>query len=735
MKKILSFHLSLFLFVLSIPVFGQGTEETKPTKKGRPKIGLALSGGGARGLAHIGVLEWFEEHRIPVDYIAGTSMGGLVAAMYAMGMSPTEMRDFVNTLNWDEALGSGPSYERQSFRRKEDRKAFQNDLQFGVKEGFSSPSGFNPGHAIGLIFDRLTLPYSNLKNFDELPIPFRCVATDMIEAKPVVLKDGSLPMALRATMAIPGVFTPVKIDGKILADGGLLNNIPTDVVRQMGADIVIAVDIGTPLGDSKALASVFGVLEQSIGVMTIDNDRRNLRLADIILAPDLGVFTREDYRAAKALMDLGYTGTAEKEVVLRNFGLDEESWQVYLEAKRAKQKADVIVPQEVAVTGTNSDTREKIKSSLEEKYVGKAIDTKSLESDLTDITGEGRFESVGYETVFKNDQTNLLIRVKEKDYGPPFLHVGFEIDGSEINRVKFTINGRLTFFDVGTKGSEWRLDAKLGSETLLGSEYYLRLGQAGFFVAPYTYYNKSFRNLFSGNRQVAEYQVRRAGIGGDIGYSFGKRSEVRLGYEIANLSAKVRVGDPFLPEVTGDVREAKFRWRYDSQDDPVIPTRGVQTDFVARHVFETPGADYEFNQAEFTASTFNQINGKGTIFGIFSGGTTFNQIAPPEQVFTVGGPFRLGAYNRDEFTADHYFVVNGGYLRRIGTLPSLIGDKIYAGAWYEFGGIYQRSVGTEYLNNLSAGIILKTKFGPVYLGTSIGEKGRGRIYFSLGRVF
>ena len=731
MKKLFLICL-IFLLSFNSPLV-QAQQEIQ-IKNARPKIGLALSGGGARGLAHIGVLEWFEQHRIPVDYIAGTSMGGLVAAMYAMGMSPQEMREFVNNLNWDEVLSSGPAYDKQSFRRKEDLRAFQNEIKLGLRGGLSAPNGFNPGHSIGLILDRLSLPYSDIKNFDELPIPFRCVATDMIEAKPVVLKDGSLPLALRATMAIPGVFPSVEYEGKVLADGGLLNNIPTDVVRQMGADIVIAVDIGTPLGDGKAMASTFGILEQSIGVMSIENDRRNLRLADIILAPDLGNYTREDYRSAKELMDLGYKGAEQKEILLKNFLLDQASFEAYLSARRAKKRNSPIVPQTIAVKGTSEDGKEKISKDLEE-FVGESLDSKKLESELTAITGQGRYESVGYEAHTVNNQTNLLIRVKEKDYGPPFLNVGVNIDGSEVNHVQFGLNGRLTFYDVGAKNSEWRVDVNLGSNTLFGTEYYLPLGQSRFFIAPRAYYNKSFRNLFSDSRQVAEYQVRRAAIGADIGLSVSPHSEIRIGYEVGNLNAKVRIGDPFLPELNGKVSEARFRWAYDGQDDPIVPTRGLNTIFTAKRFFSNPSDTDDFSQAEMQSSYFISINGHGSAFGYFSGGTTFNKTAPQEQVFTLGGPLRLGAYHKDEFIADNYFIVGGGYLRHIGTLPALLGDKIYAGTWYEFGGIYQKGLQAQYLSDISGGVILKTKFGPISLGGSFGERKRGRIFFSVGRFF
>src|SRR5713226_506492 len=252
---------TLFILLLLLPSFLRAQQGSAPAappaqtpgnpstvgakipERSRPKIGVALEGGGAMGLAHIGVLKWFEEHHIPVDYVAGTSMGGLVGGFYATGMNPDELKTLIDGLDWRKILGDRTPYEDLSFRRKEDQRAFPNSLIFGLRGGLTLPAGLNAGHQIGLLIDRVTLPYGEVQSFDALPVPFRCVATDLVSGKPYVFKDGSLAVALRATMSIPGAFSPVH-DGKaVFVDGGLLDNLPTDVVRQMGAEIVIAVHL------------------------------------------------------------------------------------------------------------------------------------------------------------------------------------------------------------------------------------------------------------------------------------------------------------------------------------------------------------------------------------------------------------------------------------------------------------------------------------------------------------
>ncbi|MBK8316888.1 MAG: patatin-like phospholipase family protein [Acidobacteria bacterium] len=215
----LKYLLAGALLITCIGVRG-GAREIDGGSTKRLKIGLVLSGGGARGVAHVGVLEWMEQHRIPVDYLAGASMGGLVGGIYAMGMPVSEMRPFLRSLNWDELFSSGPAFDQIAFRRKEDKRSFQVGIEMGYRQGLSLPLGVSSAHYIGLLFDRLTLPYSDMKSFDDLPIPYRCVATDFLKARTLVLKDGSLGSALRATMSIPGVFPPVQRDGTVLVDGG-----------------------------------------------------------------------------------------------------------------------------------------------------------------------------------------------------------------------------------------------------------------------------------------------------------------------------------------------------------------------------------------------------------------------------------------------------------------------------------------------------------------------------------
>lgn len=715
-----------------------GTTEAPPQK--RLKIGLVLGGGGARGIAHVGVIEWLEKNRVPVDYLTGTSMGGLVGGIYAMGMPPEEMRPFLRSLNWDELLSSGPDFKQLAFRRKEDWRAFQVAVELGYRKGLALPLGVSSAHYIGLLIDRITLPYSDINSFDELPIPYRCVATDFLKAKPLVLKDGSMASAMRATMSIPGVFPPVERNDTVLVDGALLNNIPTDAIKEFKPDVIIAVDVGTPLGDLKAISSLAGILSQAVGVMTIDNDRRNLRLADVILAPDLGELSVLDFSAVEQTADLGYKTAESKAAILSKFSLGEEEWQQYIAARRAKRRTKIPAPDALVVTGASEKTQRELREDFA-GYICRPVEPKKLEAALTKVTGEGRYESLDYLILPdpKSPGKNILeIRVKEKNYAPPTIRLGVEVDGSEVNAINFTVGARVTFYGVGDEDAEWRNDIKLGFGNLFATEYFRPIGESGFFIAPRAAYRRERQGIYTGRTRLAEYQADRYGVGFDLGL-LGERSEVRAGFELSRINAQSSTGLAGLPAVDGNISVARVRYAFDGQDSPTVPTRGLRFTTEGRWYFAAPGATADFQQAEFRGSGFIPLSTRGSFFGALSAGTSFNKEPPVFQQFLIGGPFRFGAYDRDELRVQHYALATAGYLHKIYQLPPLVGGRVYAGAWLDqlgtSGGLTSDFDSQKFRAAGSIGLVMDTKLGPFSIVGTYGEGGRGKIYFALGRFF
>lgn len=722
----------IFLLV----TFFSDAQEAKP----RPKIGLVLSGGGARGFAHIGVLQWFEEHHIPVDYVAGTSMGGLIGGMYAIGMTPDEIKQISYNIDWIDLFRPVPAYNTLDFRRKEDRRAYPNGIELGLKGGLRLPPGLNSGHQLGLLFSRVTLPYSNIQSFDELPIPFRCIATDMVEAKQVVLSKGSLALALQATMSIPGVFAPVEIDGEVLAsDGGLLNNIPTDIMKNLNVDEIIAVDIGTPLGGRESMGSLGTILGQTIGVVTIENVRRNKQLADILITPDLKQFETMDFPRVRQITDLGYAGAEKMKSQLMQFSLGEEEWQAYLKERQSRIKKDVPNPQFIQVKGASEAAAKKIEFKLK-NFVDQPLDPLALNKELTEIWGRGRYLGLSYQMVDSNGQEGLLIRAREKNYAPPFLNVGLELNNTSTDELDVNLRGRVTFMDIGSQGSEIRLDGSLGSETSIGGEYFYRVRESNFFLAPRVFTQKTKLSLFLDEEQIAQYSIREYAGALDIGYEFGTTDQIRLGYQGGHISADRTIGDPVLPEVSGARSLSYINWHHDSVDNAVIPTRGFLINTELRYVIDSPILEGGLNDSSlpqflFRGAAFIPAGPKNTLFAIGEGDTSFNNHPTATEQFTIGGLFRVSGLSKAEFRGRNALIFGGGYLRKIADMPPLLGEKISAGVWYEAGSAYEELDDARFFHSVSVGLFIETVLGPIFTGASIASEGRNNFYFAIGRFF
>ena len=748
-SKVFVIAAMMFLFVPSAGVFAQDDRSPDPQQaavasaKKRPTVGLVLSGGGARGFAHIGVLRVLEQNHIPVDYIGGASMGALVGAMYSLGYSPDEMQVLVSSLDWGKLLKPGGSYDDLSFRRKEDRRNIAAPITLrGKINDLKLPNALNSGQEVGLLFDRITLPYAQVRQFDDLPIPFRCVATDMVSGRSVVLDGGSLGRSLRATMSIPGVFRPVEIDGKLLADGGLVNNIPTDVVKAMGADILLVVNIETQLSGRESLESILGILSQTINIASADNSRRSLQQANIIIAPDLEKYSSTDFGSYEEIIRLGFEGAKKNEIILKGLSLNDEDWQAYLNERRSREHPiPEPVPEFVAVEAENPDSRKTIEEQLEGKYEGKPLNDlqqKELEKDLSELIGTGRFQELDYDLTRRDEKLGLLIRTNEGNEHPSKptrLEIGFDVNSVESDNVNFNFIGRLTLFDIGRYGSEWRNDFQVGSNTRLASEYYRPIARSKFFVAPSVSYERSRINLFEDGNRLAEYVGQNFQAGIDVGYSLNPRTELRVGYAIGYQTATRRIGDPLLANVSGGFNGPNVRFTYDGLDGAQVPNKGFYSRNRLSYFFDSPGVETRLGQFETRNMAFRPINERTVLFGFGGAATSFGGTAPLLRQFTLGGPFRVGGYGFDEFRASNYIQAGGGFLYNPEIFPTFLGGKAYIGAWYEGGSAFERFGDANYRQSGSLGAILETPIGPFFVGTSINENGRGRFYFSFGRVF
>jgi len=721
------------LLLLLSPAATRAQQDATP--RVRPKIGVALEGGGAMGLAHIGVLKWFEEHHIPVDYVAGTSMGGLVGGFYATGMSPNELKTLIDGMDWRKILSDRTLYEDLAFRRKEDQRAYPNSLIFGLRRGLTLPAGLNAGHQIGLIIDRVTLQYNEAPSFDALPVPFRCVATDLVSGKPHVFQDGSLAVALRATMSIPGAFSPVHEGKAVYVDGGLLDNLPTDVVRQMGAEIVIAVHLERAPVDAKDIQSVFSVLNHSVRVVLNENELRSLAQADAVVSVALTEYSTVDYTKSAQIMQRGYEAANARARLLEAFALDDASWKEHQQLREARKRSDVPTPQFIEVQGTNTHEATDVTRYVK-RFQGKPVNPAKLDEVLTRLTGVGRYDSAGYRLIEKNGQTGLLVDVVEKNYAPPMFQTAFEVDGSQSGNVDFTMGTRFTFMDVAGFRSEWRTDLLLGNTYGIQTELFRPFrAESRWFFAPHADASDTTFPIYAKNDPLADYRIYRTNIGGDIGYSFGRFSELRVGYEVGSLNTKLRLGSPEIPSVAGRVGQTRLHYLLDHTDDPVIPRRGFSAETNFRWFDQSPGANGAFPSMDLKLGYFQPIARPASLFLESEGGTTFSNKATGVPQFFLGGPVRLSAYGQNEFQGNQYYLFRAGFLRDLLILPPFLGKKVYAVGAYEIGKMYGVTTGTEFPNDVAAGFLAETAVGPFFIGGSVGDSGHRKWFFQLGRVF
>jgi NTE family protein len=672
-----------------------------------------------------------------VDYIAGTSMGGLVGGLYATGLSATEIDKFLQGVNWNRSLRNEVPYRARSFRRKEDKRDYPNDLEFGLRRGVVFPSGFNSGHQVGLILDQVALPYSNLKSFDKLPTAFRCVATDLVSGQAKVFDGGSLSEALRSTMSLPAIFSPVRRDGRVYVDGGLIENLPVDVARAMGADIVIAVHLETaPLMPAEPL-SAFTVLQRSVNVVISVNELESMKKADILIPVHTQEYNSTDYQEAQKINELGYAGAKERARLLERLALNDHDWTEYVEQRKARRRP-VPVPQFIEVTGTAPVIAEGIERNLAGN-LGKPVDFQRIDSDLTNVTGLGRFSRAGFQLAHRNGEEGLLVRAEEKDYAPPTVNPLFVIDGSDYTDVRFSLGARVTFNDIGGFGSELRNDFIVGSTYGVASEYYHPVNWfSHFFAAPRLFASSQPFDLYLDDARIATFRQHTAGGGLDFGVAASRFSELRFGYQLDYLSLTKTIGSPgLLNNVSGRQGFSRVRYVIDHTDDPTLPRQGFLVQSRLEFCDANPSATEHFPLAELRTGVFHRVHKTNSLFLLASGGSTMGYRHTGLPMFGIGGPQRLAAYGTNELLTNQYFLFQPGYIRRLAQLSPLLGNNVYLVADYEIGKAYGpvNQTDSRLPNDFNAAVLVQSFIGPVVFGGSVGDRGHHKLYFQLGRLF
>ena len=705
----------------------------------RPKIGLVLSGGGARGAAHISVLKVIEEQGIPIDYIAGTSMGAIIGGLYASGMSPEDIEKHLAAIDWGDMLTDSPKRNDLSYRRKREDEEFLVRYAAGFSDGeVKLPQGLLQGQKLLLFLRKLTLPVADIEDFDKLPIPFRAVATDISTGKAVVLDHGDLALAMRASASIPSVFSPVELDGRLLVDGGVSNNLPVEVVRDLGADRLIVVDVSTPLADQEQLRSVLSITDQLTTIMTRRNTERSLKLLDkddVLVVPDLSEVGTTDFANSMKALAPGMRAVRQQQARLARIA--RETGRVHEKQTTPSSPARKKLLPVISFMDLDNDSGlsdKTIQRYFRKVKLGQPLDVQAVEAAISELYGLDLFKEVSYRLVQKEGRTGIRIQVREKPWGPNYLQAGLQFRGDWNDGNGFNLGASYTRTAVNSLGGEFRAILEMGDRPRLFSEFYQPLNTGrDFFVNPSLEYMRNTIGLYEKGEKLGSFDLSQVLLSLDLGMNLSSWGELRLGWRGGWADVEVRSGFPGVVEGTFDQGELFLHLGVDTLNNLYFPTQGhwLQAELSAHD--GAWGDDNSFQQLYLDAGLAVTHN-RDTLLLRGQTGLTLDSDAPLYGLFRLGGFLNMSGFYVNELSGQHMGHGLLGYLRRLddgGFLP------VYAGATLEAGNTWQfaEDIGDNWLLGGSLFLGLDTLLGPLYVGYAMGEEDHGTLFLYFGAPF
>jgi NTE family protein len=737
----------------------------------RPRIGLVLSGGGARGAAHVGVLKVLEQLHIPIDAVAGTSMGAVVGGLYASGFSAREIESIMTSLNWQDAFRDRPPREDLTFRRKLEDQNFLVKFPLGVRGShIQLPKGLIQGQKLNQTLRRLTLPVARITNFDELPTPFRAVATDLEIGDAVIMSSGDLTSAMRASMSAPGVFSPVDREGRLLVDGGIAENLPIDVAREMGVDILIVVDVGTPLLKRDKLSSAPVISNQMLAILIQRNTRTQLEKMspdDVLIQPALGDTSSFDFGIVKRVIATGEIAGHAAESRLAALSVSPQEFERYVatrdQARQSPPRIDFVKVDEGS--GRYSNRLDKLFKDV----VGKPLDPDAVARHVTTVYGQGNLEALDYRVVQDDDRYGLLLGARRNSWGPNYVRFGLSLQDDFQGNSSYNAAARFVLSEITQPGGEWVWDLQVGETSLIASEVYLPISDtSSFFFVPHADARAANVDALQGQTRLAEYRVRSVDYGVDFGYEFSNWGEIRTGVEREAGHEDVRVGDPTLPSDSFDTRSYFVRFSVDRLDNVNFPRRGQQAMIEWRgertSSQRTNGQGIQpSTQQSYDRLSFNYVvaGSLGRYTAVFStaAGTTIDappglllagavtnpagvQVTTPTALrllFPLGGFLNLSGLKANSIAGPHFAIARTQFYKQIGRGgPGYLDVPTYLGVSFEAGNVWdhrgQMSFGSL-RHDASVFLGLDTLLGPVYVASGFDDKGQHAFYLFLGRTF
>jgi len=682
-----------------------------------------------------------QEMRVPVDCIAGTSMGSIVGAAYASGATIPEMEVMLGRLSTRLLFKDLPPREERSVHLKRDDVTNLSTFEFGIgKEGVLLPKGLVSGVQLEAVLRELAKA-RGYQLFDQLPIPYRAVATDLVTGKPVVLSEGEVAAAMRASMSVPGAIDPVRLQGRLLVDGGLTNNLPVDVARAMGADVVIAVNLGTPLLREDQLNSVLGVTGQMVNILTEQNVQASLaslKPTDILILPQLGDFSAADF---DHLLDTVPIGAAAARAVADQLAKYSVSPQVFA-AWNTHRGAVPTAPTEAAVDEIRFDNlhrvNPKVAQSVMETKVGQPIDQQVLDKDLRRLYGTGDFEHVSYRLLEEPGKRILSVDAVEKSWGPNYVRLGLGLASDFSGDAFFNVlaNHRRTW--VNSLGGEWRNDLQFGRTNLIATSFYqpLQAGGSGLFIEPRIQFDRRTFDLFQGEQRVATFDTHGPTAVMDVGAQFTRYGETRLGLVYSRSYNSLDTGPPAFAPSPEPVTNAGVRWStlVDQLDNVNFPQAGYAANLEVLSSLSALGSDTTFTRLESGGVAAKSFGDHIWQLGYRYGTRVGSNRLPPERMFQWGGFLQQSGYPTGALIGENLGFARLVYTNRLVRWSLLEG--IYAGASLEVG-----RVGKPLLPDNEQGLLrsaalflgVDTPIGPLYLGYGHANHGFNAFYLFLGR--
>ena len=723
------------------PLCGIASAQQAPAPTtSRPSIALVLAGGGAKGAAHVGVLRVLDELRIPVDCVVGTSMGALVGGTFATGMRPEEIEREVLAIDWERTIGGQGRRDRMPIKRKLATMTYTIPLEVGMnRDGLRMPGGLIVTQEIEQFIRTLVAPFRYTRDFDDLPIPFRAVATDMVAGEAVVLDNGDLSEGMRASMALPGIFSPVAHEGKVLSDGGMMANLPVDIGRQLCGEVVIAVWMSSPPLEARDVTSALSLVGRSIDVMIGANERAaiaSLTPRDVGIDVPMGDIGTGDFQRIPEAVELGRRAADNMRDELSRYAVPDAEYAAWRDSLRRDQAPESRLA-EVRIVGTDRVNPEYVRAQLKDSVPGAVLTPEAITADTERVYALGDFQGVDYQLTGPADARVLEISPAEKEWGPNFFRFDIGLatyEGGDMFAILRLDHDRTW---MNSRGAQWHNALQLGRQSLLISDFYQPLDlRQRFFVQPILSSQEKIEDIYLDRDRVARYELRERYGQLDVGVNFGTTTQLRLGMRNGWHSAEVDTGVPALPELDRTTDTSyQLRAFFDTRNSVALPTHGAV--LTSRYVDsdDALGGEFDYSLIEgLYAQAFGVRGGNSLTISVGAADTLTGDL-PVTELFTLGGIRTFPGLRPGELRGSSYWSMGARYAWRLLDISPLSGQALYAGVRAQVAEMRKRFDGLEpeVLYGLSGSIGGRTPIGPFLFSLGYVDGGEWQVQFMIGR--